>query len=87
VLISQESGDGTAASRRKASLPAPSAHEHRSPRHGVHDQWRRIDALTSESGPFIRRASRTAMTSIALDWPAPVIARRAYPASDGADAA
>ena len=29
-------------------------------------QWRRIEALISESGPFIWRASRTAMTSIPL---------------------
>jgi hypothetical protein len=29
-------------------------------------QWRRIEALTSERGPFIRRVSRTAMTSIPL---------------------
>jgi hypothetical protein len=29
-------------------------------------QWRRIDALTSEPGPFILRASRTAMTLIPL---------------------
>ena len=28
--------------------------------------WRRIEALTSERGPFIRRVSRTAMTSIPL---------------------
>ena len=30
-------------------------------------QWRRIDALTTEPGPFIWRTSRTAMTPIALD--------------------
>jgi hypothetical protein len=30
-------------------------------------QWRRIEALTSEPGPFIWRVSRTAITSIALD--------------------
>jgi hypothetical protein len=30
-------------------------------------QWRRIEALTSEPGPFIRRVSRTTMTSITLD--------------------
>jgi 3-methyladenine DNA glycosylase Tag len=30
-------------------------------------QWRRIEALTSEPGPFIWRVSRTAMTPIALD--------------------
>jgi hypothetical protein len=30
-------------------------------------QWRRIEALTAESGPFIWRTSRTAMTPIALD--------------------
>ena len=30
-------------------------------------QWRRIDALTSELGPFIWRVSRTAMTPIPLD--------------------
>jgi len=30
-------------------------------------QWRRIEALTSEPGPFICRVSRTAMTPIALD--------------------
>jgi hypothetical protein len=30
-------------------------------------QWRRIEALTAEPGPFIRRVSRTAMTAIALD--------------------
>jgi PIN like domain len=30
-------------------------------------QWRRIEALVSEPGPFIWRASRTAMTSIALE--------------------
>jgi PIN like domain len=30
-------------------------------------QWRRIEPLTSEPGPFIWRVSRTAMTSIALD--------------------
>lgn len=30
-------------------------------------QWRAIDALTSEPGPFIWRASRTAMTKIPLD--------------------
>jgi 3-methyladenine DNA glycosylase Tag len=30
-------------------------------------QWRRIEALTTEPGPFIWRASRTAMTAIALD--------------------
>ena len=30
-------------------------------------QWRAIDALTSEPGPFIWRASRTAMTEIPLD--------------------
>jgi hypothetical protein len=30
-------------------------------------QWRRIDALTAQPGPFIRRTSRTAMTPIALD--------------------
>ncbi len=29
-------------------------------------QWRRIDALTSEPGPFIWRVSRTTMTSIPL---------------------
>jgi hypothetical protein len=29
-------------------------------------QWRRIDALVSERGPFIWRMSRTAMTSIPL---------------------
>jgi hypothetical protein len=29
-------------------------------------QWRRIEALTSEPGPFIWRASRTAMTPIPL---------------------
>jgi hypothetical protein len=29
-------------------------------------QWRRIEALISEPGPFIWRASRTAMTSIPL---------------------
>jgi hypothetical protein len=29
-------------------------------------QWRRIDALTNEPGPFIWRASRTAMTAIPL---------------------
>jgi hypothetical protein len=30
-------------------------------------QWRRIDALTAQPGPFIWRTSRTAMTPIALD--------------------
>ena len=30
-------------------------------------QWRRIEALISEPGPFIWRASRTAMTPISLD--------------------
>jgi hypothetical protein len=30
-------------------------------------QWRRVEALTAEPGPFIRRVSRTAMTAIALD--------------------
>ncbi len=30
-------------------------------------QWRRIDALTTEAGPFIWRASRTTMTSIQLN--------------------
>jgi hypothetical protein len=30
-------------------------------------QWRRIEALTAERGPFIWRVSRTAMTSIPLD--------------------
>lgn len=30
-------------------------------------QWRRIEALIPEPGPFIWRASRTAMTPIALD--------------------
>ena len=30
-------------------------------------QWRRIEALTSELGPFIWRVSRTAMTPIPLD--------------------
>jgi hypothetical protein len=30
-------------------------------------QWRRIEALASEPGPFIWRVSRTAMTSITLD--------------------
>jgi 3-methyladenine DNA glycosylase Tag len=30
-------------------------------------QWRHIEALTSERGPFIWRVSRTAMTSIPLD--------------------
>ena len=30
-------------------------------------QWRRIEALTPEPGPFIWRVSRTAMTLIALD--------------------
>jgi hypothetical protein len=30
-------------------------------------QWRRIEALAAEPGPFIRRVSRTAMTAIALD--------------------
>ncbi len=30
-------------------------------------QWRRIEALISEPGPFIWRVSRTAITSIALD--------------------
>jgi hypothetical protein len=30
-------------------------------------QWRRIEALTAEPGPFITRVSRTAMTAIALD--------------------
>jgi PIN like domain len=30
-------------------------------------QWRRIEALTEERGPFIWRTSRTAMTPIALD--------------------
>lgn len=30
-------------------------------------QWRRIEALVSEPGPFIWRTSRTAMTSITLD--------------------
>lgn len=29
-------------------------------------QWRRIDALAAETGPFIWRASRTAMTSMKL---------------------
>ena len=30
-------------------------------------QWRRIEALTAERGPFIWRVSRTAVTSIPLD--------------------
>jgi hypothetical protein len=30
-------------------------------------QWRRIDGLTAQPGPFIWRTSRTAMTPIALD--------------------
>ena len=30
-------------------------------------QWRRIEALAAERGPFIWRVSRTAMTSIPLD--------------------
>ena len=30
-------------------------------------QWRRIEALTSETGPFIWRVSRTTITSIALE--------------------
>ena len=30
-------------------------------------QWRRIEALTAEPGPFIWRTSRTTMTSIPLD--------------------
>lgn len=30
-------------------------------------QWRRIEALTAEPGPFIWRTSRTTMTPIALD--------------------
>jgi hypothetical protein len=30
-------------------------------------QWRRIDALIPEPGPFIWRVSRTAMTPITLD--------------------
>ena len=30
-------------------------------------QWRHIEALTTERGPFIWRVSRTAMTSIPLD--------------------
>ena len=32
-------------------------------------QWRRVEALISESGPFIWRASRTAMASIPLSYP------------------
>jgi PIN like domain len=31
-------------------------------------RWRDIEALTTERGPFIWRASRTAMTAIPLDW-------------------
>src|SRR5580704_10460557 len=30
-------------------------------------QWRRIEALITERGPFIQRVSRTAVTSIPLD--------------------
>ena len=30
-------------------------------------QWRRIEALTSETGPFIWRVSRTTITPIALE--------------------
>ena len=30
-------------------------------------QWRRIDALTAEPGPFIWRVSRTTTTLITLD--------------------
>jgi hypothetical protein len=30
-------------------------------------QWRRIEALIAERGPFIQRVSRTAITSISLD--------------------
>ena len=30
-------------------------------------QWRRIEALAAERGPFIWRVSRTTMTSIPLD--------------------
>lgn len=30
-------------------------------------QWRRIEALAAEPGPFIRRVSRTAITAITLD--------------------
>jgi hypothetical protein len=30
-------------------------------------QWRRIEALITERGPFIQRVSRTAITSISLD--------------------
>jgi hypothetical protein len=29
-------------------------------------QWRRIEALIAERGPFIQRVSRTAMTPISL---------------------
>jgi 3-methyladenine DNA glycosylase Tag len=41
-------------------------------------QWRRIEALTSEPGPFIWRVSRTAMTLIALDKHALAKAHHAY---------
>lgn len=30
-------------------------------------QWRRIDALTAEQGPFIWRAPRTALTTIEIN--------------------
>lgn len=46
-------------------------------------QWRRIEAVTLEPGPFIWRVSRTAMTLIALDKHALAKAHHAYLASDG----
>jgi hypothetical protein len=46
-------------------------------------QWRRIEAVTSEPGPFIWRVWRPAMTLIALDKHALAKAHYAYLASDG----
>jgi PIN like domain len=69
-MIIQNRNEITAAREKKAKMVALNQRDAQTkmgPARSVHDPVRRIEALTSEPGPFIWRVSRTAITSIALD--------------------
>ena len=68
-MITQNRNEITAVRENKAKMVALNQRDAQTKwgqLEGFMTQWRRIEALISESGPFIWRASRTAMTSIPL---------------------
>jgi hypothetical protein len=69
-MISQNRNEITAVRENKAKMAALNQRDAQTKRGQLEvfmTQWRRIDALTAEPGPFIWRVSRTTTTLITLD--------------------